>query len=165
MTGCTVRYRSRNTHTHTHTHTHVSTHTHTHTLISTHAPDVWPLRSLKHTYRTRTHQHTPAHAHDPSPTPPSPTPPTHTPPTHTPPSPTPPTPHPLQVDLTLQGHHHTYQRTCALYRGACQPPRPDGSQTAPVHLVTGHAGAGLSLNVANPLPPWLEVRGRVGAVG
>ncbi|PNW76719.1 hypothetical protein CHLRE_11g468500v5 [Chlamydomonas reinhardtii] len=61
-----------------------------------------------------------------------------------------------QVDLTLQGHHHTYQRTCALYRGACQPPRPDGSQTAPVHLVTGHAGAGLSLNVANPLPPWLE---------
>ncbi|KAG2432271.1 hypothetical protein HXX76_009189 [Chlamydomonas incerta] len=61
-----------------------------------------------------------------------------------------------QVDLTLQGHHHTYQRTCALYRGACQPPRADGSQSAPVHLITGHAGAGLSLNVADPPPAWLE---------
>ncbi|KAG2446949.1 hypothetical protein HYH02_008103 [Chlamydomonas schloesseri] len=61
-----------------------------------------------------------------------------------------------KVDLTLQGHHHTYQRTCALYRGACQPPAADGSQTAPVHLIIGHAGAGLSLNVADPPPAWLE---------
>ena len=48
------------------------------------------------------------------------------------------------VDLTLTGHHHSYQRTCHVRAGACVPLRPDGSAAAPVHIVAGHAGAGLS---------------------
>lgn len=26
------------------------------------------------------------------------------------------------VDMTWHGHHHSYQRSCALYKGACLPP-------------------------------------------
>ena len=48
------------------------------------------------------------------------------------------------VDLTLTGHHHSYQRTCHVYAGSCVPLRPDGSAAAPAHIVAGHAGAGLS---------------------
>ena len=44
------------------------------------------------------------------------------------------------VDLTLTGHHHSYQRTCHVRAGACAPP----GAAAPVHIVAGHAGAGLS---------------------
>lgn len=61
------------------------------------------------------------------------------------------------VDMTWHGHHHSYQRTCAAYRGECVPPREDGSQAAPVHLVIGHAGCGLCLNVLDPSPAMLEV--------
>ncbi|GIL96226.1 hypothetical protein Vretimale_2087 [Volvox reticuliferus] len=60
------------------------------------------------------------------------------------------------VDMTLQGHHHSYQRTCPLYRGACQKNNDDGTATAPLHLVIGHAGAGLSLNIVEPPPAWLK---------
>lgn len=48
------------------------------------------------------------------------------------------------VDLVLTGHHHSYQRSCAVAFGRCIPPRPDGSAAAPVYVVGGHAGAGLS---------------------
>ncbi|GIL41942.1 hypothetical protein Vafri_29 [Volvox africanus] len=60
------------------------------------------------------------------------------------------------VDMTLQGHHHSYQRTCPLYRGTCQPSNSDGTTAAPVHLVIGHAGAGLSFNIVEPPPAWLK---------
>ena len=53
------------------------------------------------------------------------------------------------VDLTLTGHHHSYQRTCHVNTGACMPLRPDGSAAAPVHIIAGHAGAGLSGVSAN----------------
>ncbi|PNH05756.1 putative inactive purple acid phosphatase 27 [Tetrabaena socialis] len=64
-----------------------------------------------------------------------------------------------EVDLTLHGHHHSYQRSCPLYREACQPPHPDGAEAAPVHLVIGHGGAGLSLNLVDPPPAWLKSLG------
>jgi hypothetical protein len=52
------------------------------------------------------------------------------------------------VDLTLTGHHHSYQRTCALMTGTqrptCARPCSDGSNPAPVHVVTGNGGAGLT---------------------
>ena len=48
------------------------------------------------------------------------------------------------VDVTVTGHHHSYQRTCHVHAGVCVPLRPDGSAAAPVHIVAGHAGAGLS---------------------
>jgi len=87
-----------------------------------------------------------------------------------------------QVDLTLHGHHHSYQRTCPVIAGKCQGPGPTFAQlssnssssgsnagykgrsvrggssavyvdaAAPVHLVIGNAGAELSLNV-EPQPP------------
>ena len=28
------------------------------------------------------------------------------------------------VDMTWHGHHHTYQRSCPLYKGRCVPPNP-----------------------------------------
>ncbi|GFR45131.1 hypothetical protein Agub_g6511 [Astrephomene gubernaculifera] len=61
-----------------------------------------------------------------------------------------------RVDLTLHGHHHSYQRTCPLYRGACQHADAEGVAGGPVHLVIGHAGAGLSMNIMDPLPVWLK---------
>ena len=52
------------------------------------------------------------------------------------------------VDMTLAGHHHSYQRTCALMtntqRPTCARPCSDGSNPAPVHVVTGNGGAGLT---------------------
>lgn len=41
------------------------------------------------------------------------------------------------VDLCLWGHHHSYQRSCAVYKEKCIPPNPDGSNAAPVHVVIG----------------------------
>ena len=40
----------------------------------------------------------------------------------------------------------SYQRTCPTLRARCQPRSADGSESAPVHLVVGHAGAGLTPN-------------------
>jgi acid phosphatase type 7 len=60
------------------------------------------------------------------------------------------------VDLTLHGHHHSYQRTCPLYKGKCRGYAKDGTARAPVHLVIGNAGAGLSSNVHKHLPKGFE---------
>ncbi|CAM9572762.1 unnamed protein product, partial [Phaeothamnion confervicola] len=71
-----------------------------------------------------------------------------------------------QVDLALWGHHHSYQRTCKVAKNKClafsTPLPPQGavfaydseSYTAPVHLVVGMAGMGLThnLNAARPEP-------------
>ena len=54
-----------------------------------------------------------------------------------------------KVDLALWGHHHSYQRTCPVYQEKCT----DG---APIHIVIGMGGQGLSTNVE-------YVRGGVGA--
>jgi hypothetical protein len=61
-----------------------------------------------------------------------------------------------KVDMTWHGHHHSYQRTCALYKGKCVEPNRDGSQAAPIHLVIGHAGAWLCLNVEQQQPDIFE---------
>lgn len=55
------------------------------------------------------------------------------------------------MDLTLTGHHHSYQRTCAVAGSACVAPCADGSTPAPVHVVTGNGGAALS--ATRPLRP------------
>lgn len=52
-----------------------------------------------------------------------------------------------QVDATWSGHHHSYQRTCPVLRGRCMGSEADGTAKAPLHLVIGHAGAGLTPNV------------------
>jgi acid phosphatase type 7 len=56
------------------------------------------------------------------------------------------------VDITLHGHHHSYQRTCPVFKGECVGQDSNGVLKAPVHLVIGNAGAGLSLNVHRHLP-------------
>eukprot|EP00244_Chara_vulgaris_P002338 TRINITY_DN1408_c0_g1_i6.p1 TRINITY_DN1408_c0_g1~~TRINITY_DN1408_c0_g1_i6.p1 ORF type:complete len:617 (+),score=86.88 TRINITY_DN1408_c0_g1_i6:193-1851(+) len=61
-----------------------------------------------------------------------------------------------RVDLAMWGHHHTYERTCAVYRNKCVPPNSDGSFNAPVHLVVGMAGAGTCDNVRPVTPEWIE---------
>lgn len=56
------------------------------------------------------------------------------------------------VDLTLHGHHHSYQRTCPIFENECQGYGSDGVAHAPLHLVIGNAGAGLCLDVHKSLP-------------
>lgn len=45
-----------------------------------------------------------------------------------------------KVDLALWGHHHSYQRSCQVYKEKCTP-------GAPIHVVIGMAGQGLSHNL------------------
>lgn len=52
-----------------------------------------------------------------------------------------------KVDLAMWGHHHSYQRTCAVASTACQP-------GAPVHVVVGTAGYDLRGAFLNPPPPY-----------
>lgn len=50
-----------------------------------------------------------------------------------------------RVDMTWHGHHHSYQRTCPVVNMTCV-------DEGPVHLVIGHAGAGLCYNVQPQAP-------------
>jgi hypothetical protein len=60
-----------------------------------------------------------------------------------------------QVDLAWWGHHHSYQRTCPVYNEKCVAENPKG-YTAPVHVVIGMAGMGLSTNIKAEKPDWIE---------
>jgi hypothetical protein len=64
------------------------------------------------------------------------------------------------VDMTWHGHHHSYQRTCPVHRGVCQGyDDADGSARGTVHLVIGHAGAGLTENVERePAAHWEVIK-------
>eukprot|EP00698_Gefionella_okellyi_P012731 TRINITY_DN3448_c0_g1_i1.p1 TRINITY_DN3448_c0_g1~~TRINITY_DN3448_c0_g1_i1.p1 ORF type:complete len:576 (+),score=64.75 TRINITY_DN3448_c0_g1_i1:121-1728(+) len=61
-----------------------------------------------------------------------------------------------KVDVALWGHHHSYQRTCAVYREKCVEANEDGSNNAPVHIVIGMAGMGLSTNIEAKQPEWFK---------
>lgn len=56
-----------------------------------------------------------------------------------------------QVDAAFWGHHHSMQRTCPVQNFTCV----DQSK-APIHIVTGAAGAGFSTNLQSPQPKWIE---------
>lgn len=58
----------------------------------------------------------------------------------------------FHVDVTLHGHHHSYQRTCPVIAGECVGYGADGVANGPVHLVVGNAGAGLCLNIHERTP-------------
>ena len=62
----------------------------------------------------------------------------------------------FQVDMTWHGHHHSYQRSCPVYKERCLPFNADGTAAGPVHLVIGHAGAGLCLNTLPQRPLFWE---------
>lgn len=71
----------------------------------------------------------------------------------------------VQVDLTWHGHHHSYQRTCPVYKGECVGLDDDGVARAPVHMVIGHAGANISFNVEQrPSRIW-QVRSKSVEIG
>ena len=59
--------------------------------------------------------------------------------------------------MTWHGHHHSYQRTCPVHRGVCKGYNADGTAAAPLHLVIGHAGAGLCWNVSPQQPDIFDV--------
>jgi hypothetical protein len=48
------------------------------------------------------------------------------------------------VDLTLTGHHHSYQRSQALSYGMAQTACADGAEAGTRHVVIGFGGAGLT---------------------
>jgi len=52
-----------------------------------------------------------------------------------------------KVDLALWGHHHSYQRNCAVYKEVCTP----GATT---QVVIGMAGMGLTKNLEPSPPSW-----------
>lgn len=62
----------------------------------------------------------------------------------------------------MYGHHHSYQRTCKVVGEVCEgmssQGHAEGSQdyVAPVHVVLGMAGMGLSQNMVSPRPEWVE---------
>jgi len=61
-----------------------------------------------------------------------------------------------EVDIVLAGHHHSYQRTCPVFKGACTKPRPNATADAymgPVHIIAGMAGAASTTNIQTPQPP------------
>lgn len=62
-----------------------------------------------------------------------------------------------RVDLTLHGHHHSYQRTCPIINGTCKGFDSEGVAKAPVHVVTGNAGAELCWNIAPEKPSHFQV--------
>ena len=59
-----------------------------------------------------------------------------------------------RVDMTWVGHHHSYQRTCAvdLAKGC-----DDKSGLGLVNLVVGNAGAVLTANLEPEMPSWFQV--------
>jgi len=54
-----------------------------------------------------------------------------------------------KVDIAFWGHHHSYQRTCPVYKEVCHPNNPT------VHVVIGMAGQGLSANIQSKVPDWI----------
>eukprot|EP00877_Chromochloris_zofingiensis_P010708 jgi/Chrzof1/5891/Cz16g19170.t1 len=66
-----------------------------------------------------------------------------------------------KVDMTWHGHHHSYQRSCPIYKSNCVGvDNQTNVAKGPVHLVIGHGGADLSLNV-ELFPPrnvWQKIK-------
>ena len=63
------------------------------------------------------------------------------------------------VDITIFGHHHSYQRMCASYQGTCMQRSKNRNYNKPqypIPLVIGTAGPGFSMNIQIPAPEFLE---------
>ena len=46
----------------------------------------------------------------------------------------------MQVDVTLSGHDHKYERTCPVFKKMCLPYDGNGTAGGPIHVVIGVAG-------------------------
>jgi hypothetical protein len=60
------------------------------------------------------------------------------------------------VDVVFSGHIHRYTRSCPVFKGTCVGYNDDGSAKAPVHLMTGNAGAPGEYFSYLENPSWLE---------
>jgi hypothetical protein len=56
-----------------------------------------------------------------------------------------------KVDLAVWGHVHYGERTCAMYEGVCVTEKDDSGYDAPIHLIVGNGGQGLS-----DFPEWRD---------
>lgn len=57
-----------------------------------------------------------------------------------------------KCDLAFWGHHHSYQRTCAIFNGTCVTANEFGT----VHVVSGAAGFDFSPLPPGPAPSWIQ---------
>lgn len=64
-----------------------------------------------------------------------------------------------KIDLGIMGHHHTYQRTCAVYQSKCVQQSDNGVYHEPgatVYNVIGMAGAPFTTNFYPTKPAYME---------
>ncbi len=57
----------------------------------------------------------------------------------------------FKVDLAVWGHVHYGERTCPMYKGVCVSEKDAAGYDAPVHLIVGNGGQGLST-----FPEWRD---------
>eukprot|EP01025_Chloroclados_australasicus_P032526 TRINITY_DN32989_c0_g1_i2.p1 TRINITY_DN32989_c0_g1~~TRINITY_DN32989_c0_g1_i2.p1 ORF type:complete len:573 (-),score=57.61 TRINITY_DN32989_c0_g1_i2:445-2163(-) len=62
-----------------------------------------------------------------------------------------------KVDVTFHGHHHSYQRTCPVFKKECQGFDEDGVAKAPVYIVNGNGGAELTYTIDLITPEYFEM--------
>ena len=61
-----------------------------------------------------------------------------------------------QADVVFSGHVHQYTRSCPVIKGTCVGYNEDGTSRAPIHIMTGNAGAPGYYFGYNDLPVWME---------
>ena len=66
----------------------------------------------------------------------------------------------FKIDLAIFGHHHTYQRTCAVYQSKCVANSDENNvfvnPGAPIYNVIGMAGAPFTTNFESTKPAYME---------
>jgi hypothetical protein len=68
-----------------------------------------------------------------------------------------------KVDLTLHGHHHTYQRTCPIIAGQCQTPTPSSTSGTSDTSSSGSSGSISSSSSSSGSFKGRSVRGGIGS--
>ncbi|EKX48804.1 hypothetical protein GUITHDRAFT_93561 [Guillardia theta CCMP2712] len=63
----------------------------------------------------------------------------------------------FQVNVVLTAHHHSYQRSCPVYKGKCVRPAGPGVYAAPIYMIIGMGGFASCYNIQEPQPEIFEV--------
>lgn len=64
----------------------------------------------------------------------------------------------VKVNVVLTAHHHSYQRSCPVYKGKCVRPSGPGVYAAPIYMIIGMGGFASCYNIQEPQPEIFEVR-------